>query len=79
MSDASMSGLFQNQHEAYEAGKNTGREHFYEVALRRLSELSVEYEKAGNVEAFKAVEMACGTLRSAKVIADKRASGIRDN
>jgi len=66
-----MQGLFAQASEAYAAGKKEGRETFFAHALRRLSELSSEYEKAGNVEAFHAAEMACGTLRSAKIIVDR--------
>lgn len=66
-----MQGLFEQASDAYEAGKKAGRETLFAHALRRLSELSAEYEKAGNVEAFRAAEMACGTLRSAKIIVDR--------
>lgn len=70
-----MQGLFATASDAYNAGKVRGREDFYESALRRLSELSAEYEKAGNVEAFHAAEAACATLRSAKIIADRKHRG----
>ncbi len=66
-----MSGLFGTASEAFAAGRRAGRDSFFEYALRRLSELSSEYEKSGNVDAFRAAEMACGTLRSAKVIVDR--------
>lgn len=66
-----MQGLFATASEAFNAGKSRGRNDFFDHALRRLSELSGELEKNGSVEAFRAAEMACGILRSAKVIVDR--------
>lgn len=70
-----MQGLFANASDAYVAGKRQGRDDMFRYALRRLSALSLEYEKAGDVAAFRAAEMACGTLRSAKIIIDRNAAG----
>lgn len=70
-----MHGLFATAKDAYTAGKASGREDFFNYALRRLSELSSEYEKSGRVDAFHAAEAACGVLRSAKIIADRNQSG----
>ena len=74
-----MQGLFASALEAYDAGKRQGCEDLFNHTLRRLSELSVEYEKANKVEAFHAAEMACGLLRSSKVIMDRKHSGQKVN
>lgn len=66
-----MQGLFATASDAFVAGKARGRDEMFDHALKRLGELSSEYEKNGNVEAFRAAEMACGTLRSAKVIVER--------
>lgn len=66
-----MHGLFASASEAFLAGQSSGRDTFFEYAIRRLGELSSEYECGGSVDAFRAIEMACGTLRSAKVIVDR--------
>lgn len=66
-----MQGLFDSAKDAYAAGKRQGREDLFTHALKRLSEMSVQYEKEGKVDAFHAAEMACGLLRSSKVILDR--------
>lgn len=74
-----MQGLFPSALAAYEAGQQSGRDTLFRHALQRLSELSVEHEKAGNVDAFRAAEMACGLLRSSNVIVQRNLAGERVN
>lgn len=74
-----MQGLFASALAAYEAGQQSGRDALFRHIQQRLTELSVEYEKSGNVDAFRAAEMACGLLRSSNVIVQRNLSGERVN
>ena len=58
-----MAQLYDSKFEAFEAGKRTGHEQALRHIRQRLSALSVEAEKSGDVSAFHAVEKCCADMR----------------
>lgn len=58
-----MDQIYASKFEAFEAGKRTGHEQCMRLVRQRLSAISVEAEKSGDVSAFHAVEKCCADMR----------------
>jgi len=58
-----MEGLYSHASEAFREGRRRGREDFVNSAMRKLSQVSLSYEQAGDTSGFRAAEECCKTVR----------------